>query len=116
VLHELFHVLGGVNSDGVSKVTSAGSAVSTADIAQTGISPFNTATELITMPTVLAKAKEQFACDTLEGVPLEDSPSGAGLHWEARVMGTWISLMFECLQIGSLLPIQHGYLFFFHRC
>jgi hypothetical protein len=38
---------------------------------------------------VLAVARAQFGCPTLEGVPLEDVPivGGYTAHWEARVLG-----------------------------
>ena len=38
-------------------------------------------------PKVLALARKQYGCPTLEGVPLEDMSMGAGVHWEARVFG-----------------------------
>lgn len=43
---------------------------------------------LIITPKVVAKAREQFGCATLEGVALEDQPLGKGSHWEARIMGS----------------------------
>lgn len=40
------------------------------------------------MPHQVAKvASEQFGCIEFPGIPLEDSPLGAGSHWEARIMG-----------------------------
>ena len=41
----------------------------------------------ISSPRVLAVAREAFGCPTLSGVPLEDYPLGAGVHWESRVLG-----------------------------
>ena len=38
-------------------------------------------------PKLLAKAREQFGCSSLTGVPLEDHPIGKDNHWEARVFG-----------------------------
>lgn len=38
-------------------------------------------------PLVLQLAREQFGCETLKGVPMEDVPLGFLAHWEARVMG-----------------------------
>ena len=44
-------------------------------------------TQLVATPKVLALARKQYGCPTLEGVPLEDMSMGAGVHWEARVFG-----------------------------
>ena len=43
---------------------------------------------LINSPKVLAKAREHFGCNSLEGVPLENqgSAGSSGSHWEARYM------------------------------
>ena len=41
----------------------------------------------LTTPQVLRVAREQFGCETLEGIPLEDQPLGKDAHWEARIMG-----------------------------
>jgi len=38
-------------------------------------------------PKVLELARQQFGCDTLKGVPMEDVKMGYLAHWEARVMG-----------------------------
>lgn len=44
---------------------------------------------MITLPTVLKKAKAHFGCSTMKGVPLENQGgSGSkGSHWERTVMG-----------------------------
>ena len=43
---------------------------------------------IINSPMVLAKAREHFGCDSLEGIPLENqgSAGSSGSHWEARYM------------------------------
>jgi len=47
----------------------------------------NNTVRLIKTPRVLKVARKQWACPTLEGVPLEDEKVGYGAHWETRVMG-----------------------------
>lgn len=44
---------------------------------------------LLTFPTVVAKVKEHFGCDTLEGAELEDAGGSgtASSHWEKRIFG-----------------------------
>ena len=42
---------------------------------------------IIKTPRVKAVAQKYIGCDTIKGWPLEDSPLGAGAHWEARVTG-----------------------------
>jgi len=41
----------------------------------------------IASPRVLSLARKAFGCPTLTGVPLEDLPLGAAVHWESRVLG-----------------------------
>jgi hypothetical protein len=42
---------------------------------------------LVATPRVLAVARQQLACATLEGVAVEDSRHGLGVHWEATLAG-----------------------------
>ncbi len=41
----------------------------------------------VTTPRVVAVARKYIDCPTIDGVPLEDVPLGAGAHWDARFLG-----------------------------
>ena len=42
----------------------------------------------VTTTQVVKKAREQFACDEINGLPLEDFSLGVGAHWEARLLAS----------------------------
>jgi len=90
-LHETLHVLGCCSGDYF--LDTNGNSV-TADItdqqyapATAGLETFDKTVRFFHSPKVLATAREQWGCESITGVPLEDVPLGAGSHWEARVMG-----------------------------
>ena len=41
----------------------------------------------IVTPRALAVYREQSGCASLQGIPIEDQPTGVNAHWEARVLG-----------------------------
>ena len=90
-LHEVIHVLGGIKADSFRNPIN-GDPLPAAEIFSipspaalwNGVERYE---KLIITPKVKAKARDQFKCATLEGIPLEDQETGANAHWEARVMG-----------------------------
>jgi hypothetical protein len=92
-LHELIHVLGGIKSD--SQIDANGNAkafsdvfVIDDDVVDLGDgNSVNRQSKKLKTPKVLEIAREQFGCDTMKGVPLEDQKLGRNAHWEARLMG-----------------------------
>ena len=84
-LHEIFHVLGVVNvkDDWFCNSTTTKKYVDS----ETPYSSPKLKVALVNTPRVLALARQQFDCPTLEGIPLENLPMGVGAHWEARVFG-----------------------------
>lgn len=44
-------------------------------------------TTVVSTPRVRGEVRRAFGCDVAVGMPLEDVPGGAGIHWESRVAG-----------------------------
>lgn len=87
-LHETIHVLGGIKASnliGLDGVRLADTETAMHEVEDAGY-PGKKLIKLTT-PQVLATARAQFNCPSLDGVPLEDQPLGADAHWEARVFG-----------------------------
>ena len=47
----------------------------------------NQLTEFLTTPNVVAAAQSHYACETLEGMPLENQESNVKKHWEKLMVG-----------------------------
>jgi hypothetical protein len=90
-LHELLHVLGCCSGSMFIDNTGAritGSNLPYSDVNyNTGSDGYSKTVRMFDSPKVLKTVKSQWDCDSLQGVPLEDVPLGAGSHWEARVLG-----------------------------
>ncbi|RYY35096.1 hypothetical protein EON62_02770, partial [archaeon] len=92
-LHEIVHVLGGMNpgsSAANSKfIDDLGLPVEPRGnvfISETDTAYARPVTKIVT-PRVLNVTRTHFGCATMNGFPLEDVPLGAGSHWEARLAG-----------------------------
>jgi len=81
-LHEMLHILNAVKPYGKFFINDDGSQPLDSDVCSQvdGV-------RMITTPSVLAIAQEQFSCASLEGVAVEDSRHGLGIHWEAELAG-----------------------------
>ena len=89
-LHECMHVLGGIKNSQLFRDAETGEGQPNSYKLSIQIeSPFiGKQIAMWKTPGVLAMAREQFNCSEIEGVPLEDLPSGANGHWESRLMGS----------------------------
>lgn len=82
--HEMTHMLG--FSSGLIKYwRNSSGQVYASGTATKNVTVRGTTKTLVVTPTVLEKAKIAFACDTLEGLELEEYGSG-GAHWDKRIM------------------------------
>ena len=90
-LHEVIHVLGGIKADSFRNPANGDPLPASQIFSIPSPAALWNGVErhekLIITPKVQAKARSQFKCATLEGIPLEDQETGANAHWEARVMG-----------------------------
>jgi hypothetical protein len=89
-LHELIHILGGMNPSEVFRNASTGERLPDSQVFKVVARPADAGpapATLIVTPRVQQLAREHFGCASLEGLPLEDQPLGRGSHWEARTVG-----------------------------
>jgi hypothetical protein len=89
-LHECMHVLGGIKNSLLFRNAATGaSQPNSYKLRIQNESPYiGKQVAMWVTPGVVAMAREQFNCSEIEGVPLEDLPSGANGHWESRLMGS----------------------------
>ena len=92
-LHEVIHILGGMTVARQFRNASTGHALPTAHIVTTVNASRNSwngaprNVRSIVTPRALAVYREQSGCASLQGIPIEDQPTGVNAHWEARVLG-----------------------------
>mmetsp|Transcript_24599 Transcript_24599/g.85546 ORF Transcript_24599/g.85546 Transcript_24599/m.85546 type:complete len:1232 (-) Transcript_24599:195-3890(-) len=87
-LHELIHVLGGMNPnptfiDETGVPVTSGVYIREEDSTEWYRKPI----AKIVTPRVVDMARKHFNCPDMRGMPLEDQPTGRAAHWEARIMG-----------------------------
>ena len=82
--HEITHILGFSTSSFNYWKNSAGLPYQPNEVKRTVNVRGVNKTVLVT-PTILAKAREAFDCETIEGIELEESGS-SGAHWDRRIM------------------------------
>ena len=88
ILHEVLHLTGGIYSDPKNFVNKYGKQPCRHQIYVDEVEEWSGhRVRKLRTPKLLAKAREQFGCSSLTGVPLEDHPVGKDHHWEARVFG-----------------------------
>eukprot|EP00750_Incisomonas_marina_P033429 INCI9870.12.p1 GENE.INCI9870.12~~INCI9870.12.p1 ORF type:complete len:1421 (+),score=224.65 INCI9870.12:241-4503(+) len=81
-IHEMLHILNAVKPYGRFFINEDGSEPLDSDVCvQTGD------VRRVKTPSVLAVAHQQFSCAELDGVAVEDSQYGLGIHWEATLAG-----------------------------
>jgi len=87
-LHEMVHVLGGIGPSRVFR-TETGAEVPFGDLWVLGdeSEAYPKKVTKCKSPKVLAWAREHFGCEELDGLTIEDQPTGKVAHWEARLLG-----------------------------
>lgn len=87
-LHELIHVLGGMQPNPTFIDEFGVPVVSGVYVREEDSSAwYRKPVAKIVTPRVVEMAREHFNCPTMRGMPLEDQPTGRAAHWEARIMG-----------------------------
>ena len=60
-----------------------------------GLMGYDKEVRKVKTPKLLQMAREQYKCDKIDGIPLEDVSLGLNAHWESRLLGS------EFLSYGS---------------
>ena len=101
IIHEMTHALGFTPSIWRKFVNTDGLPYSTYNVT---VSKRGADRVILTFPTVVAKAREHFGCETLEGGELEDAGGSgtASAHWEKRIFGNEY-------MVGSIAALDFGF-------
>jgi len=86
-LHELMHLLDVVQCEAPIRADGTNGLITDTCVLRTD-APWNRNVVEIVGPKVVALAREHYNCSSISGMPIEDMPTGAGSHWEARLMGS----------------------------
>lgn len=86
-IHEIVHVLGGIFPNGPHIDDSGAIKTSGVYIVERDSQGYDKPATKVVTPRVLKIVRDQFDCQTMTGMPIEDQPTGKGAHWEARIMG-----------------------------
>lgn len=103
-LHELAHLFSAItiNSGSSQMVDATGARRPVSEwTLERKVQGYDKSAVYVTLPQVVAVAREQFGCDTLDGVPVEDLPLGKAAHWEARVLGS------ELMAYGTMSGVAY---------
>ena len=91
MVHEVLHLAGAIKADPFYFINKVGKMPCSHQIYVDEVEEWSGhRVRKIRTPKLLARAREQFACSSLTGVPMEDHHIGKNAHWEARVFGSEI--------------------------
>eukprot|EP00750_Incisomonas_marina_P021440 INCI4403.1.p1 GENE.INCI4403.1~~INCI4403.1.p1 ORF type:complete len:1790 (-),score=258.98 INCI4403.1:108-5477(-) len=88
IMHETLHTMNAVKTDSRYHANAWGGQRCAREIFVDSVEEWSGVyTRKVVTNRTLTVAREQFGCDTLEGVPIENQYIGYGSHWESRVTG-----------------------------
>jgi hypothetical protein len=111
VVHELLHLLNAVKTSSSYHANAWGGQMCPDQIYYDSTEEWSgVRTRKVITPTALALAQEQFGCDTLPGIPLENQVIGYGSHWETRCFGPEVLAYGENMGESYISDVTLGFI------